>query len=120
MALQDYYERFFILEYDKIPTNYPPPYDFSYTWKNGIDIMAQFILDQSREMLVAGAQAFGTRGRFAVSTPQGAPPENNDILRRESDGILIRLIGESKASPHQSTETVRVWAAEIVDPSEGV
>ena len=111
MAMSRYYERFYIQESISVPTGFPPPGDVTFTLGDGADFMGVYIPDSSTEMLVAGAQGFRTRGRFV--TAPNVPLRDNTVVRRASDSVFIRIIGDAKQSPEQAVSQVKVFTAEI-------
>jgi hypothetical protein len=113
MAMHDYYKKFYMQEYVKVPSGFPPPGDFDYVLSDGTDIYGVFIQDSSSEMLVAGAQGLNTRGRFA--TRPNVPLRDGEIIRRESDNVFIRIIGDAKQSPEQAESQIKLFTGEIIE-----
>jgi hypothetical protein len=113
MAMHDYYVKFYVQEFIKKPTGFPPPFDFEYIYADGVDIYGLFVQDSSSEMLIAGAQGLRTRGRFA--TCPNVPLRDGEIVRRESDNVFIRIIGDAKQSPEQAESQIKLFTAEITE-----
>ena len=110
--MEDYYEEYYKQEHIWKPTGFPPPFDYELQFGDGTVIKGRFIVDSSTEMMVAGAQGFRTRGRFATSP--ASELSDGDILRCRRDNIYITVIGDAKQSPTQAESQVKALTAEIM------
>ena len=95
--LEFYYEKFFI----QSQISYTDLFgDVHWRWADGADIQGIFIQNSSNEMIVAEAQGFTSIGTFATNI--NVPIEENDIVRRDSDGTYYRIKGVPVKSPEQA------------------
>ena len=115
MALEDYYEQFFIQELAEIPPENP---DFTssklYEYQDGKEIMGLFKQKQSGELPLAGSDGTYTIGRFAT----GADITSGSILRRVRDDVFIKIVGDTLESPKQALTQVKTWESYITSRNE--
>jgi len=113
MAMKDYYEPFFTQELVRVPTVYPPPYDWIWEMGDGEEFVGLYIVDNSQEVRIASAQGIKVGGRFVVDPD--VPIKDGDVVRRVSDDVYFRIIGEPKISPKQARSQVKLFQAQITE-----
>jgi len=109
MALDSYYERFYIQELVKVPSS-----DELYQYQDGTKIMGLFRQIQSSKTAMASSQGIATFGIFATKSSI----KNGSILRRASDGIYIKLIGDPLTSAKLARIQVKTWESRIISRTE--
>ena len=100
MALEDYYEHFFVQKLEEQPSPYPTPWTPPQVYVDDREIQGMFKQQQSSEVNVAAAQGISSVGRFACSSSELFP--SGTVLRRVRDGQYIRLIGTPMTAPPQA------------------
>lgn len=114
--MSSYYKTFNLMERVRTPTGFPFPNDWFYSWGPGMEVSGIFIQSQSDTMMAAGTETVSTSGRFAHHP--SIPLHPFDVLRREEDGIFIRLIADPQKSPEKAESQVKSWLAEIIDRND--
>jgi len=109
MALESYYEKFYLQELKEVSAEL-------YKLQDSTEIMGLFKQTQSGETAIASSQGVATHGRFAT----GSDIESGSTLRRDRDGIYIRIIGDPLQSPPQALTQVKTWESRIVSRSEAM
>jgi len=94
-------------------------------WKEGAEIIAAAVYDTSLQARIAGVQ--GVTSLYTVTTPRSVTLRFHDVIRRKSDGLVLRVTsrGRDKATPESATLDMRqvsaeeyVLSGEIVQPPE--
>jgi len=116
MAMEDYYEVFYLQTYSKIPTGLPPPFDYEWAFGDGPDFMGAYIQDTSPQLMQASAMGYRATGRF-VCDPS-IPIRDGDVVRRESDNAYIKIKGQPKVSPPQAESQIKTFIGEITEVDE--
>jgi len=114
MALESYYEPFFVQKLVEKESPFPPPWDAPISvLEDGEGIVGIFKQQQSGSALIAAAQGVATVGRFACDSSLKLEP--NTIVRRVSDGTFFRLIGTPLTSPLQADTQVSTWVSQTIN-----
>jgi hypothetical protein len=116
MAVHDYYERFYLQERVSKSSGFPPPDDWVDELADGMVIKGKFIQLQSNEVMIGSSQNIKTQGRFIFSP--ALPLRDGDIVRRECDGVFLRITGDPVQSPNQAISQVKALNAVIIERSE--
>ena len=116
MSMIDYFEKHFLQERIREPSGFPPPNEWIFTFGDGMVVDGVFLQSQSDEMMIASAQGIRTRGRFVL--PPNVPLHDGDVIRREKDGLYIRIIGDPLESPEQAVSQIKSFVAEVSDRSD--
>jgi hypothetical protein len=111
-----YFETHYLQERTRQPSGFPFPNDFIYVFGDGMIVEGRFVQSQSDEMMIASAQGIKTRGKFVVSPAM--PIHDGDVVRRERDGVFLRIIGDAVQSPEQAESQIKSFTAEITDRSD--
>jgi hypothetical protein len=112
MALEDYYEPFFVQKLEEQPSPYPPPWTPPQKYVDEREIQGMFKQQQSSEVNVAAAMGISSVGRFACSSSEQFA--SGTVLRRVKDGLLISLIGTPMTAPLQAETQVSTWSAKMI------
>jgi len=114
--MSDYFTDFYVQEYKERSTGFPPPSDVEWVYEDGEPLKGVFILEQSKEMMTASAQGVKTRGRFVTLTD--ASLKGGEVVRRASDGMYIKIIGDPKTAPEQAENQIKSFIGEVTDRQE--
>ena len=79
---------------------------------DGIDFMAAIILDNSLQAEIAKKE--GVTGVYTITTDKALTLKFHDIIRRESNGMILRVTsnGDDKKTPNSATLNMRQVKAE--------
>jgi len=110
MALESYYESFYLQELVKVPSSIGEVFEY----QDGEKVMGLFKQSQSTETAIASSQGIATHGRFAT----GADLKSGAFLRRAKDSVYIKLIGDTLESPAQATTQVKTWESRVTSRAE--
>ena len=115
MSLDMYYQKFYIQEYTRVPSGFPPPHEWVKELGDGAEVMGLFIPDQSTEMLITAAPNIRTRGRFI--TDSGAELDSSMTLRHAELDFFISPISDPLTAPKFSpTQSKRLFAQVVERP----
>ena len=109
-----YFEPFYLQEHRETVSGLTPPNDGPIKMLvDGKQVMGLFVLQNTREGVLAQSQTTSTSGRFSCGVEE--PVESGSILRRASDGKYFSLTGDGTKSPGIAVSRIAVYPAGIVD-----
>lgn len=111
--MKHFYEPFFTQGLTQTPSGWPPPNQWIYTYGDALEFKGLYIQDTSDQMRIAHAQGIKTRGRF-VTAPD-VPLSDGMTVRRMSDNVYFKIIGDPKQSPARARAQVKTFEAEITE-----
>ena len=110
MAIQDYYMAFYLQEYTGADDGFGGE---TKKFGDGAETRGLYRQASSDRMMIAEAQGVTSRGEYI--TDIDAPVSVGDILRRESDGIYIKIVGIAVLSPAQAKTQIKKMTAELAE-----
>ena len=114
MALESYYEPFYVQELVEKTSDFPPPWNETLSvLQDGKGIMGIFKQEQSGRTMIAEAQGVATVGRFACCSSEIL--EDSTVLRRVKDNVYIVIKGTPLTSPPQASTSVSTWTAQTTN-----
>ena len=113
MAVQDYYETFYRQEQTEVANGLGGT---ELKWSDGRLIQGMYRQSASDKMTIAEAQDVSSRGEFITDTDTQV--EAGNVVRRESDGLYIRLVGVAVNAPKQAAMQIKKITAERIDKLE--
>lgn len=102
-------ETFVMMDKTTVPDGYGGFYS---TWAEGAEFQAAASFDTSIEARVAEVQ--GATSLYTVTTTKAVVLEYHDVIKRASDGKILRVTSDSKdrRTPPSATLNMRVVTAE--------
>ena len=84
-------------------------------WKDGAEILAAIVFDNSIEARIGDAQ--GVTALYTITTRKAINLQYHDIIRRESDKKLFRITsdGDDRKTPTSASLNMRQVSAEEID-----
>jgi len=117
MMIERYGEIFYVQDLVLDSSDFCEPWDMQETYVDGAKICGVFLQVSSNESSGTAADVVRTRGRF-VTTPD-APVRTQMTIRRASDNMFFRLVGEAVRSPEQAFAKLKVFAAIVSGGVDG-
>ena len=117
MMIERYGEIFYVQDLTLERSGFCEPWDMRDAYVDGAEIRGVFLQGSSEESSSAVADTVRGRGRF-VTTPD-APVRAQMTIRRKSDNMLFRLVGEAIRSPEQAFARLKVFAAQASGGEDG-
>ena len=110
--LESAYEPFVMMDKTTVADGYG---GFYATWAEGAEFQAAATYDTSIEARIAAVQ--GVTSMYTVTTSKAIALEYHDVIKRVSDGLILRVTSDSKdkQTPPSATLNMRVVTAEEFD-----
>ena len=105
--VDNYFTTFYIQQWTTVTDGFG---GWVWKWGDGIEFQGLYRQDQSTEMRIAEAQGISSIGTFI--TGMNIPIEENDVIRRESDGLYFKITGKPVMSPEPATVKIQRMNAE--------
>ena len=88
---------------------------YTTNWKDGAEITAAIVYDNSIEARIGDAQ--GVTALYTITTRKAINLQYHDIIRREKDGKLFRITsdGDDRMTPTSASLNMRQVSAEELD-----